>query len=77
MEAIFFGIDIIGVVLLLYWAIVNDDHKPGTPTSGLFAYREVTGRRPMKQTERQQARIGKPALGPAKPRRKPGPGGGR
>lgn len=41
MEAIFFAIDVVGVLLLLYWAIINDMRKPGTPTTGLFAYRET------------------------------------
>jgi len=77
MEAIFFAIDIIGVVMLLYWAIVNDDREPGSPTSGIFAYREVTGRRPMQRAGRQQASVARPAPGAAKSRRKPGPGGGR
>jgi len=45
MEAIFFAVDIVGIILVLYWAIINDDRKPGSPTTGLFAYRE-TLRRP-------------------------------
>ncbi len=45
MEAAFFAIDIIGVVLLLYWSIRNDELGPDTPTVGLFAYRE-TNKRP-------------------------------
>ena len=40
MEAIFFLIDIIAVIWLLFWSIVNDRRGPGVPTSGLFAYRE-------------------------------------
>lgn len=45
MEAIFFLIDIIAVIWLLFWSIVNDRRGPGTPTTGLFAYREFGLRR--------------------------------
>lgn len=41
MEAIFFAADIVGIVWLLYWAIINDARRPGAPTTGLFAYRET------------------------------------
>ncbi len=44
MEAAFFAIDIIGVVLLLYWSIMNDRRGPDAPTVGLFAYREIIQR---------------------------------
>ncbi|WP_340118799.1 hypothetical protein [Pelagibius sp. 7325] len=40
MEAIFFAVDIVAIILLLYWSIINDERKPGQPTTGLFAYRE-------------------------------------
>jgi hypothetical protein len=40
MEAIFFAIDIVAVILLLYWSIINDERKPGDPTIGLFAYHQ-------------------------------------
>lgn len=40
MEAIFFAVDIVAMLLLLYWSIINDERKPGKPTTGLFAYRE-------------------------------------
>ena len=43
MEAAFFAIDIIGVVLLLYWSIMNDRRGPDAPSIGLFAYRETNG----------------------------------
>ncbi len=43
MEAVFFAIDIIGVVLLLYWSIMNDRRGPDAPSIGLFAYRETIG----------------------------------
>jgi len=46
MEAIFFAVDIVGIFLVLYWSIINDDRKPGSPTTGLFAYREAIKRRP-------------------------------
>lgn len=46
MEAIFLLVDIIGIVLLLYWSIVNDGLKPGEPVKGLFAYRNTLRRRP-------------------------------
>ncbi len=45
MEAAFFAIDIIGVVLLLYWSIMNDRRGPDAPSIGLFAYRETLKRR--------------------------------
>ncbi len=41
MEAAFFAIDIIGIVLLLYWSIMNDKLGPDAPSVGLFAYRET------------------------------------
>ena len=41
MEAIFFMLDIIGVVLLLFWSIMNDRRGPDAPSIGLFAYRET------------------------------------
>ncbi len=41
MEAALFAIDIIGVVLLLYWSIMNDRRGPDAPSIGLFAYRET------------------------------------
>ncbi len=41
MEAAFFAIDIIGIVLLLFWSIKNDRRGPDAPTVGLFAYRET------------------------------------
>ena len=44
MEAVFFAIDIIGVVLLLYWSIMNDRREPDAPSIGLFAYRETIKR---------------------------------
>jgi len=44
MEAIFFAIDVVGIILLLYWSIINDRRKPGEPTTGLFAYHESVGR---------------------------------
>lgn len=43
MEAAFFAIDIIGVVLLLYWSIMNDRRGPDASSIGLFAYRETIG----------------------------------
>lgn len=45
MEAIFFLIDIIAVIWLLFWSIVNDRRGPDVPTTGLFAYRESGPRR--------------------------------
>ncbi len=45
MEAAFFAIDIIGVVLLLYWSIRNDELGPDAPSVGLFAYRDTIGGR--------------------------------
>ncbi|WP_299614805.1 hypothetical protein [Pelagibius sp.] len=41
MEAIFFLIDIIAVILLLYWSIINDQRDPDAPTIGIFAYRRA------------------------------------
>ena len=41
MEAAFFAIDIIGIILLLYWSIVNDKRRPDAPSIGFFAYRET------------------------------------
>ncbi len=44
MEAAFFAVDIIGVVLLLYWSIMNDQRGPDAPSIGHFAYRETIKR---------------------------------
>ncbi len=44
MEAAFFAIDIIGIILMLYWSIKNDELGPDAPTVGLFAYRETINR---------------------------------
>ncbi len=44
MEAAFFAIDIIGIILLLYWSIRNDELGPDAPSVGLFAYRETIKR---------------------------------
>ena len=44
MEAAFFAIDLIGIILLLYWSIMNDKLGPDAPTVGLFAYRETMER---------------------------------
>ena len=38
MEAIFFAVDIVAIILLLYWSIINDERRPDEPTTGLFAY---------------------------------------
>jgi hypothetical protein len=40
MEAIFFAVDVVAVIVLLYWSIINDERKPGEPTTGLFAYQQ-------------------------------------
>jgi hypothetical protein len=60
MEAIFFAVDIVGIIWLLYWAIINDDRKPGSPTTGLFAYRETI-------QGRSAAGAGRPTAGPGRP----------
>ncbi len=44
MEAAFFAIDVIGVLLVLYWSIRNDRLGPDAPSVGLFAYRETIKR---------------------------------
>ena len=46
MEAIFFLIDIIAVILLLYWSIENDKRGPDAPSSGLFAYKHHVTQQP-------------------------------
>ncbi len=43
MESALFAIDIIGIILLLYWSIMNDRRGPDAPSIGLFAYRETIG----------------------------------
>ena len=56
MEAAFFAIDIIGVVLLLYWSIMNDRRGPDAPSIGLFAYREtIKGPSPPAAQERHSS----------------------
>ena len=44
MEAASFAIDIIGVVLLLYWSIMNDRRGANAPSMGLFAYLQPSKR---------------------------------
>ncbi len=44
MESATFAIDIIGIILLLYWSIMNDQRGPDAPSIGLFAYRETIER---------------------------------
>ncbi len=56
MEAVFFALDIIGMVLLLYWSILNDQREPGDPSIGLFAYRDSTRRRSPSNTRRTSSR---------------------
>ena len=61
MEAIFFLIDIIAIIWLLYWSIENDRKGPGAPTTGIFAYRETITRRPrgpLRRGQLQQRRKG-------------------
>ena len=60
MEAAFFAIDIIGIILLLYWSIMNDRRGPDAPSIGLFAYRETIG-------GPTGGPIGGPAEGPGRP----------
>ena len=67
MEAIFFAVDIVGIILLLYWSIINDDRKPGSPTTGLFAYRETIRRRPAAGAGRPTAGTGRPAADNRRP----------
>ncbi len=52
MEAAFFALDIVGMILLLYWSIVNDKRGPDAPSTGLFAYRD-TMRRGNRKTARE------------------------
>ncbi len=67
MEAAFFAIDIVGIILLLYWSIMNDKLGPDSPTVGLFAYRETIKRlsppaaedRHSSAREREKARTGR------------------
>ncbi len=52
----FFAVDIIGVVLLLYWSIKNDRRGPDAPSIGLFAYREtIKGPSPPAARERHSS----------------------
>ena len=41
MEPILFLIDIIAVIVLLYWSIINDQRDSDAPTIGIFAYRKA------------------------------------
>ncbi len=67
MEAAFFAIDIIGIILLLYWSITNDKLGPDAPIIGLFTYRETIKRpsppaakdRQSSPRERKEARTGR------------------
>lgn len=56
MEAIFFLIDIVGVVLMLNWSIENDRRGPDAPSIGLFAYREKRLRGSAKGNPRERGR---------------------
>ena len=64
MESALFAIDIIGIVLLLYWSIRNDELGPDAPTVGLFAYRDTIGGPTEDPTEGPR---GGPAEGPGRP----------
>ena len=44
MDSLFFGLDIIGIVLVVYWSVMNDKRGHDVLPIGLFAYREHTGR---------------------------------
>jgi hypothetical protein len=41
MEAIFFAIDIVAIIWLVYWSIMNDKRGEDVPLIGLFAYHET------------------------------------
>ncbi len=64
MEAAFFAIDIIGIVLLVYWSIGNDELGPDASSVGLFAYRDTIGGPTEGPTE---GPMGDPAEGPGRP----------
>ncbi len=64
MEAALFAIDIIGIVLLLYWSIRNDEVRPDAPTVGLFAYHDTIGGPKEGPTE---GPMGDPAEDPGRP----------
>ena len=53
MEPIFFLIDIIAVIWVLYWSIENDKLGPDDPTTGMFAYRKTVTRRPKRAAPRR------------------------
>ena len=64
MESALFAIDIIGIVLLLYWSIRNDELGPDAPTVGLFAYHDTIGAPTEGPAEDP---TGNPAEGPGRP----------
>ena len=60
MEGALFAMDIIGIVLLLFWSIRNDERGPDAPTIGLFAYHDTIG-------DPTEVPMGDPAKGPGRP----------
>jgi hypothetical protein len=59
MEAIFFAIDIVAIVWLVYWSIMNENRGEGVPPIGLFAYRETIGRADAASTSKREAQTPK------------------
>ena len=41
MEAAIYFIDVTLALVAMYWAVSNSSRPPGTPTFGLFRYRET------------------------------------
>lgn len=54
MEGIFFLLAVVGVLLVIHWAVTNDAAGNRRPTKGLFALRKSAEKRAERQRPRRQ-----------------------
>lgn len=66
MDGLFFLSSILGIGLVMWWVLQNDDVPPGGPTSGLFAMRPGS-----QLLKRRKLRDGPAAIGQVPDERKP------
>jgi hypothetical protein len=55
LEGVFLLLAMIATVLVAYWSYQNDRRPPGTPVTGLFAYRD--GREPLPAERSKPIRV--------------------
>jgi hypothetical protein len=79
MEALFYLSDLLATVLLMYWAMTNADRPPGTPITGLFAFKDTltpSGKAAQGKAAAAPGRHGQPGMRPAPGPSQPVPGPG-